>query len=136
MSTHNPLNEYNSYSYHHFLVIADSSARADEIANSPEDFFQFIRTGVDQPGLSILVNPMSSNKLIIQDISWTTIMNSDASASMTSTAAGCHVEGKMTILEPLGVRFFNKIYDIYRQFGVSNDGMNACLLYTSPSPRD
>lgn len=125
MSTHNPLNEYNSYSYHHFLVIADSSARADEIANSPEDFFQFIRTGVDKPGLSILVNPMSSNKLIIQDISWTTIMNSDASASMTSTAAGCHVEGKMTILEPLGVRFFNKIYDIYRNFGVSNDGMNA-----------
>lgn len=125
MSTHNPLNEYNSSSYHHFLVIADSSARANEIANSPEDFFQFIRTGVDQPGLSILVNPMSSNKLIIQDISWTTIMNADAGATMSGNAANCHVEGKMTILEPLGTRFFNKIYDIYRNFGVSNAGMSA-----------
>lgn len=125
MSTHNPLNEYNSYSYHHFLVIADTTERANEIADSPEDFFQFVRTGVNKEGLSILVNPMSSNKLIIQDISWTTIMNADDAASTGANAANSHVEGKMTILEPLGVRFFNKIYDIYRGFGVSSGGMSA-----------
>lgn len=124
MSTQNPLNEFNSYSYHHFLIVADTTERAETIANSPEDFFQFIQTGSAE-GLHVLVNPMSSNKLIIQDISWTTIMNADAGASATPNSANSHAEGKMTILEPLGVRFFNKLFDIYRTFGVSSGSMSA-----------
>lgn len=125
MSTHNPLNEYNSYSYHHFIVVAATSGHAEAISNSPEDFFQFIRGGVQTPGLAVLVNPMSSNKLIVQDISWTNIMNVDSGSRTSSDAINALTEGKMTLLEPLGVRFFNKLFDIYNGLGVSNGGMTA-----------
>lgn len=125
MSTHNPLNEYNSYSYHHFIVIAATTERAESIANSPEDFFQFVRGGVETPGLAVLVNPMTSNKLVVQDITWTNIMNMDSGTRVQSDAVAAMTEGKMTLLEPLGVRFFNKIYDIYNGFGLSSGGMSA-----------
>lgn len=125
MSTHNPLNEYNSYSYHHFIVIAATTALAETISNSPEDFFQFVRGGVATPGLAVLVNPMSSNKLFIQDISWTNYMNADSGTRMASDAISSMTEGKMTIVEPLGVRFFNKIFDIYRGFGLSTGGLTG-----------
>ena len=125
MSTHNPLNEYNSYSYHHFIVIADTSERAETIANDPEAFFQLIRSDVETPGLAVLVNPMKSNKLIIQDISWSNVMNSDSGSRINSNAVNAHTDGKMTLLEPLGVRFFNKLYDIYNKFGTSSGGMTA-----------
>lgn len=125
MSTHNPLNEYNSYSYHHFIVIADTSERAETISNSPEDFFQFVRNGTETPGLAVLVNPMSSNKLIVQEISWANIMNSDSGTQMYSNSVNAHTDGKMTLLEPNGVRFFNRIYDIYNSFGTANGGMTA-----------
>jgi len=125
MSTHNPLNEYNSYSYHHFIVIAATTERAESIANNPEDFFQFVRGGVETPGLAVLVNPMSSNRLFVQDISWQNIMNMDSGSRMVSDSANALTEGKMTLVEPLGVRFFNKIFDIYRSFGVSTGGTTA-----------
>lgn len=125
MSTHNPLNEYNSYSYHHFIVIASTTERAETISNSPEDFFQFVRGGVETPGLAVLVNPMSSNKLFVQDISWSNIMNMDSGSRMASDSVNALTEGKMTLVEPLGVRFFNKLFDIYRNFGVAAGGATA-----------
>lgn len=125
MSTHNPLNEYNSYSYHHFIVIADTSERAETIANDPEAFFQLVRGGDEPTGLAVLVNPMKSNKLIIQDISWSNVMNSDSGTRINSNAVNAHTDGKMTLLEPLGVRFFNRLYDIYNKFGTSGGGMTA-----------
>lgn len=125
MSTHNPLNEYNSYSYHHFIVVAATSAHAETISNSPEDFFQFVRGGVETPGLAVLVNPMSSNKLIVQEISWTNVMNADSGTRMHSDAINALTEGKMTLLEPLGVRFFNRLFDIYNGLGAGQGGMSA-----------
>lgn len=125
MSTHNPLNEFNSYSYHHFIVVAATSAHAATISDDPEAFFQFVRGGGETPGLAVLVNPMSSNKLIVQDISWTNIMNADSGSRMQSDSINALTEGKMTLLEPLGVRFFNKLYEIYGKLGASGGGMSA-----------
>lgn len=117
MSTYNPLNDYNTYAYHHFLIIAKTTELAENLAEDASAFFEFIRSGGQRDGLQLIVNPFESVKYTIQDISWTSIMNGDSGTNTFATSNNSFCEGQMTILEPLGVRFFNTLYDTYTKMG-------------------
>lgn len=128
MSTYNPLNDYNTYAYHHFLIIAKTTEIAENLAADASAFFEFIRSGGQRDGLQLIVNPFESVKYTIQEISWTSFTNGDSGTNTYATSNNSFCEGQMTILEPLGVRFFNTLYNTYQQIGSTNGAMDAVWM--------
>lgn len=127
MSTNNPLNQYNTYSFHHFLVVASDTETAENISNDSESFFRFLRGDTAQEGVEVLVNPLSSMRYIIQELTIDNIISGDIKDT-GSTSANAYMEGKMTILEPRSVRFFNHLYNTYRTLGASTGGKTAVWM--------
>lgn len=78
-------------------------------------------------GVEVLVNPLSSLKYVIQELTLNNIISGDATDT-GATSANAFSEGKMTILEPRGIRFFNHIYDTYRQLGATTGGKTAVWM--------
>lgn len=133
MSTDNPLNKFNTYSYHHFLVVAKTNEIAESISSDTGSFFRFLRgeanddgTRVDN-GARVLLNPLSSLKYVIQELTLENIVMGDV-RSANASAINCYSQGTMTILEPRGVRFFNDIYDTYRQLQAATGGKTAVWM--------
>lgn len=117
MATVNPLNEFNTFSYHHFLVLVNSTAAADALKDS-NLFFRFANGEEDVPGARIIVNPIKSIRYVIQDISWTNWMVTDYAQFGGTVMSG----GEFRIIEPNGMSFMNDLFDAfgYLQCGMSS----------------
>jgi hypothetical protein len=119
----NPLSIYRTYSYHHVLVVCDSTQTATEIADSgilsefflnrpPED--KLVSQQTPRGGAYVvLISGFTDAQFVIQDIKWSTIIASNTPTSdggpLTSTV---ETDGEMTILEPQGVRFLNVLANV------------------------
>lgn len=114
--TENPLNNYNSFSYHHFLILVSSTAVADTLTDS-DTLFRFITGEESIKGAVVVINPLISNRFVIQEIEWTSMLasnNIDFGSTIWSS-------GTMNIIEPRGISFMNVLYDAVDQLGTSID---------------
>lgn len=115
MATPNPLNDYNTYSYLHFLIVADSTEKALEVAEG-DNFLNYALGRVNGDGhVAFFANPLSSNVYVIESLEWTSIIAAGASAGTSSFGS----EGKFTLVEPNGVDFFNSIFEVYSSYGMA-----------------
>lgn len=105
-TTENPLNAFNTYSYHHFLIVSSSTEAAARL-NDPQKFFDIISSNGDDQSI-VLINPLTSNHYVIQEAEWTTIVVPNINERM-----GTHGQttGEYTIVEPLGVEFMSDLND-------------------------
>ena len=114
--TENPLNNFNSFSYHHFLILVSSTAVADTLTDS-ETLFRFITGDEAIDGAVVVVNPLSSNRFVIQEIEWTSMLASNYMEFGSTVWSG----GSMKIIEPRGMSFMNVLYDAVDSLGTSID---------------
>lgn len=117
MATVNPLNEFNTFSYHHFLVLVNSTKAADALKDN-NLFFRFANGEEDVPGARIIVNPIKSVRYVIQDISWTNWLVTDYDLFGGTVMSG----GEFKIIEPNGMSFMN---DLFEHFQTLNCGMST-----------
>lgn len=108
MATENPLNDFNTYSYHHFLVLVNSTAAADSLKDN-NLFFRFANGEVDVPGAKIIVNPIKSLRYIIQDLTWTNWLAMNYEEFGGTVGSG----GDFRIIEPNGMSFLNELFDAF-----------------------
>lgn len=104
--TENPLNDFNSFSYHHFLILVSSTDVANTLTDS-ETLFRFITGEENVQGAQVIVNPLVSNRYVIQEIEWSSMLAANYADFGSSVWAG----GTMKIIEPRGMSFMNDLYD-------------------------
>lgn len=119
------LQQFRSYSYHHILLAANTSAAAESLfasstnsasASSPIDRWMHPSytekykpipvnpTGSDEGSYMVLINGLTDAEFLIDSIEWEAIFVPDAGES---NPHGSFVEGTMEIKEPMGIRFLN-----------------------------
>lgn len=116
MATYNPLNDFNTYSYHHFLLLARTSELAETVADS-DVFFNLINGTSPVDGIKVVVNPLTSNRYIIQELEWTNRLAGDVSE--TGLMAWC--DGTFKLIEPSGINLMNDLYDIATEIDTTVD---------------
>lgn len=104
--TENPLNKFNTYSYHHFLIVSGSTASAQRL-NDPQKFFEVISNNGDDQSV-VLINPLTSNHTTIQEAEWNVVITPNINER---TGANGQTIGEYTIVEPLGVEFMSDLND-------------------------
>lgn len=114
--TENPLNNFNSFSYHHFLILASSTAVSDKLTDS-DTLFRFISGSEAIDGAVVVINPLISNRFVIQEIDWTSML----AANHIDFGTTVWSSGTMTIIEPRGISFMNVLYDAVDKLGTSID---------------
>lgn len=124
----NVLHQYNSYSYHHFLLIAKDSEAADKLTADSDIFFKFV-TGDEAmiDGVRVLVNPLKSVKYIIQELEMNNVVDANLLKS-DQTSLVTFSMGSMQILEPHGIDLFNDIYETYKAIGASATSGSAVWM--------
>lgn len=103
-TTENPLNAFNTYSYHHFLIVSGSTAAARRL-NDPQKFFDIISNNGDEESI-VLINPLISNHYVIQEAEWMVIVTPNINERV---GAQGQTIGEYTIIEPLGVEFMSDL---------------------------
>lgn len=114
--TENPLNNFNSFSYHHFLILVSSTDVADKLTDA-DTLFRFITGTETVDGAVVVVNPLISNRFVIQEIEWTSMLAANYIDFGSTVWSG----GSMKIIEPRGMSFMNELYDAVDQLGTSID---------------
>lgn len=114
--TENPLNNFNSFAYHHFLILVSSTAVADSLTDA-DTLFRFITGTETVEGAVVVVNPLISNRFVIQEIEWTSMLAANYVEFGSTVWSG----GSMTIIEPRGMSFMNSLYDAVDKLGTSID---------------
>lgn len=109
MSTENPLNKFNSYAYHHFLVLVNETAVADRLKDDTL-FFRLVTGEEEVEGARVIINPLKSIQYIIQELEWTNWLAMNPEEFGSTAGSG----GTFTIIEPGGMGFFNTLYDHFR----------------------
>lgn len=117
MPTVNPLNEFNTYSYHHFLILGTSTARLEAL-NDNDAFFRLIQGESTLDGVRVVINPLISNRYVIQEIDWVNQLSSD----FGEVGATTYCDGTMKIIEPNGISFLNDLQDVVASMGTTVDG--------------
>lgn len=137
----NILDLYRSYTYHHMLVMCDSTKTAEALAKR-EDITLFDEENIvseerfsiasvpEQPDLQyiVLLNTAQSAIFTIPQVSWetmTTPVPDDESGE--EQFRGTAVQGEMTIEEPQGARFMNVLAQASRDLGVDPMGITYLL---------
>ena len=118
MATYNPLNEFNTYAYHHFLMVVDSTAAADKLQDNSL-FFRLINGEEVVEGVRVIINPVRSNRYFIESVEWTNWLVQNNEDFGGTVMAG----GEFTIVEPNGMSFMNDLMEQLMSIGV---GTNTC----------
>ena len=121
-STTNPLNEFNSYSYHHFLIMVSSTAVADALYDA-ETLFKFLNGTTDIPGAYAVINPLVSNRFVIQEAEWTNLLAPNPADFGSAAWSG----GTFKVVEPRGISFMNVIYNAAQNLESTLDGIQWVL---------
>jgi putative chitinase len=113
----NLLHQFRTYSYHHILVVANTTAAANYAMES-SDIETWMHASYEDkympkkpPGVPdgkdaymVLINGMTDAEFVIQALEIETIIDP---AARSSNPHASFVEGMMEIMEPKGVRFMN-----------------------------
>ncbi len=118
MATYNPLNEFNTHAYHHFLMVVDSTAAADKLQDNSL-FFRLINGEEVVEGVRVIINPVRSNRYFIESVEWTNWLVQNNEDFGGTVMAG----GEFTIVEPNGMSFMNDLMEQLMSIGV---GTNTC----------
>ncbi len=124
----NALDAYRTYSYHHILIAADSTATAEYLSEESE------LTRFDHPEVRfapqphpkggqyiVLINGMTDAQFVVQSAKWSTVPiptvgpNNPSVVTAVQTMA---VDGEIEILEPQGINFFNVLANGTKLLGV------------------
>lgn len=108
MATFNPLNDFNTFSYHHFLVLVNDSAVADKLDDAAL-FFRFVTGEAEIPGARVLINPIKNIRYVIQSMEWTNWLAMNYEEFGGTVGSG----GEFKIIEPNGMGFMNDIFDAF-----------------------
>jgi len=118
----NILGKFDTYAYHHILMVCDSTQTAEALAESTEiTTFQHPRNGVRYSARPLkdgkyvtLIDGTTDARFFITDARWSTIIAAGdtigkgdlpQSTSMTT-------DGELDIVEPMGASFLNRLTDI------------------------
>ncbi len=112
MATVNPLNDFNTFSYHHFLVLVNSTQAADDLKDD-NLFFRFANGEAVVEGAKIIVNPIKSLRYIIQDLTWTNWLAMNPEEFGGTIGSG----GEFRIIEPNGMSFLNDLFLAFGELG-------------------
>jgi len=121
----NILGKFDTYAYHHILVVCDSTATAEGLAKSTEiTSFQHPRTeqeryasrnvpGVDGGKYVTLIDGTTDARFFITEARFNTVIAPEPQiengVAQSTTMAS---DGSMEIIEPLGASFLNRLTDI------------------------
>ena len=113
----NPLARFNTYSYHHVLVVTDGMKTVDNIVNDPSAF--------DRPSNNIneryepiefaggkyiiLIDSRTDVQFNINGVMWETILAPRRNAEGVRYSNTIEAEGTMEIHEPFGIEFFRRL---------------------------
>lgn len=117
----NPLAKYRSYSYHHILVMCDTTAAAENLSKVGTDTLALFLPRPDggkydpQPikggNYVVLINGMIDSDFIIESLSWGSIFAPTGTPEEIEKGQSFYTsmatDGEMTILEPRGIHFYN-----------------------------
>ena len=131
----NPLADFRTYSYHHILIVADGMKTADELSKS-NDILAFNRPEVqpqnrykarflDDAGKQryiTLIDGMQDVTFFIQSVNWETIIAPSGKSGGSKRATTLEVDGEMTIIEPLGVKFLEVLTNAGNELGTDPSG--------------
>lgn len=121
-STANPLNEFNSYSYHHFLIMVNSTDVANTLYDT-ETLFKFLNGTQPVPGAYAVINPLVSNRFVIQEAEWTNLLAPNPADFGSAAWSG----GTFKVIEPRGISFMNEIYNAAQSLSSTLDGTQWIL---------
>ena len=146
----NPLAAFRSYAYHHYLLVADGMNTATELGNL-DDLAVFTRRSnlpddqryrarsLDSEGEQryvVLVDGTKDVQFYIQSASWQTIIAPNGGKSGNMRADTIEVDGSLTIIEPLGIRFLEILANSTKELGVDPSGFIFILKTVFVGIRD
>jgi hypothetical protein len=124
----NALDVYRTYSYHHILLIADSTSTAEKLSAETElsrfdhPDARFLPQTHEKGGQYIvLVNGMSDSQFIVQSAKWSSVplpTTGATTATKISSVQTMAVDGEIEIVEPQGVNFMNILANATRMMQI------------------
>ena len=134
----NPLGRFNSYAYHHILIACSNNDVAAALAevtditefehNNPRG--KYVPTEVGQLGsYVVLINGTQDAEFFIDGASWGAIFVPSGTTESTYDFNSAEVDGKMTVVEPKGMRFINVLAETASRLNIAVPSM-AFLLKT------
>jgi len=131
----NPLANFRTYSYHHILIVTDGMKTASELSNS-SDLLLFNRPNVHpdarynarflddagENGYVTLIDGMQDVTFFVESIKWETIVAPSGKSGGSKRASTLEVDGEMTIIEPLGVKFLEVLTNVGSELGTDPSG--------------
>ena len=118
----NYLGKFDSYAYHHILMVCDSTQTAEALATTDEiTTFQHPRTGGRYSARTVkdgkyvtLIDGMSDARYFIKSARWNTIIAAEShigkgNVPQSTTMA---TDGELEIVEPMGASFLNRMTEI------------------------
>lgn len=144
----NPLDAYRTYSYHHILLVADSTATATSLSNEPD----LELSAFDHPDVKfcpkqapnggnyiVLINGMTDAQFFIKSAKWASVivpssgLSSDSPAQSSTTMA---VDGEMVVMEPQGLNFMNLLNECTKMMKIDPTTMTFVLKTVFIGHRD
>ena len=150
----NPLARFRTYSYHHFLIVADGMNTAQEIANQSDIvvFNRDTRTnedgtdikerfsprflGSEKNGYVVLIDGMKDIQFYINSAKWETIIAPSGKTGGSKTADTLEVDGQIIITEPYGIAFLEVLTNVSRALGTDASGLIFILKTVFVGHRD
>ncbi len=121
----NILGKFDTYAYHHILMVCNNTAAAEALASTDEiTTYQHPRDRkrykardigtIDGGKYVTLIDGTTDARFFITDVSWTNYIAADSVVGEDSTAQSTTMstDGEMEIIEPLGASFLNRLTDI------------------------
>ena len=117
----NPLSKYRSYSYHHILVVCDTTVAAENLSKVGGDGIALFEQAPDETkhavqeieggNYVVLINGTTDAEFIINSLQWGTVFAPTGNAMDEERGVQSYnimtTDGDMVILEPRGMRFLN-----------------------------
>lgn len=130
VDNNNPLRQYRSYSYHFFMIAAESTevlnylqvANASAFERPPGDPRQTIpanKNGTPVGNYVIVIDTRHDVDFILDDVQWgTTFLGEPNGSNSTLPLNTVMTDGVITVLEPRGVNFLNVLANLGDQLDV------------------
>lgn len=145
----NPLADFRTYSYHHILIVTDGMKTADELSKS-SNLLLFNRPNVQpesrykarfldnagKQGYITLIDGMQDVTFFIESVNWETIIAPSGKSGGSKRASTLEVDGEMTIVEPLGVKFLEVLTNAGNELGTDPSGFIFVLKTIFVGHRD
>lgn len=118
----NILGKFDTYAYHHILMVCDSTETAEELAKTdeitkfqhPRDSVRYTARELKDGKYVTLIDGMSDARFYITDARWSNIIAADQIIGKGDIpqSTTMSTDGELDIVEPMGASFLNRLTDI------------------------